>query len=162
MTIVSLTTTVVMSNSANTPQLNKGLIVQSDEPVQATYRLTASVNQDIIPLKGRSAPGFSFYAASQTRLRTANNLYDERHFVSVMVMATEPNTVVTFRSPIALEGVTAALNTPFSITLSEGQTYVHTQHTQQQSRCGYGPACARPPDGSAVRSRSRAEHNGQF
>lgn len=121
-TIVSLTTTVVMSTSVNTPQLNKGLIIQSDEPVQATYRLTASNNQDIIPLKGRAALGFSFYAASQTRLKAVNNTFDERHFVSVM--ATEPNTVVTFRSPIALEGVTAALNTPFSVTLSDGQTYM--------------------------------------
>lgn len=124
-TIVSLTTTVVMSTSPNTVQSNKGLIIQSDEPVQATYRITASNNQDIVTLKGRAAMGFSFYAASQTRLSTTNNGFDERHFVSVM--ATQPNTVVTFRSPVALEGVTAAVGTPFSVTLATaGQTYMVT------------------------------------
>lgn len=121
-TIVALPLTVVQSTSSGVIQMNKGLIIQSDEPIQATYRQTASVNQDIIPLKGRAALGYAFYAASQTQLRNVNNAYDERHFVGVM--ATQPNTVVTFRSPIALEGITAALNTPFSVTLNAGQTYL--------------------------------------
>ena len=41
-------------------------------------------------------------------------------------MATQPNTVVTFRSPVALEGVTAALGLPFSVTLTAGETYLPT------------------------------------
>ena len=120
-TILSLTTTVVISTSVNTPQLNRGLIIESEERVQVTYRLTPTNNQDIITLKDRAGLGYAFYAASQTRLSATNNTFDERHFVSVV--ATEATTVVTFRSPIALRGVTAALNTPFSVTLGAGQTY---------------------------------------
>jgi SprB repeat len=122
-TVVSIPTSVIMSNSPNTIQQNKGLIITSSEPVQATYRLTAFYNQDIVPLKCKAALGYAFYAGSQTRL-SGNNGIDERHFVGVM--ATQPNTVVTFRSPIALEGVSAALGQPFSVTLNAGETYLLT------------------------------------
>ncbi len=122
-TIVSIPTSAVMSNSPNTIQKNKGLIITSTEPVQATYRLTASLNQDIVPLKCRAALGYAFYTGSQTRLKGDNGI-DERHFVGIM--ATQPNTVVTFRSPVALEGVTAALGSPFSVTLNAGETYLLT------------------------------------
>lgn len=126
---VSLTggQTVVMTNSVNTIQRNKGLIITSAEPVQATYRLTAANNQDIVPLKGRAAQGYAFYAGSQTRL-TATTSYDYRHFVSVM--ATQDNTVVTFRLPpsagapasvTALEGITTY---PHTVTLNANDSYL--------------------------------------
>ncbi len=118
-TIVSLPLSVVMSNQVNTKQLNKGLIITSGEPVQATYRQTAFYNQDIVPLKCRAALGYAFYAGSQTRL-SGNNVPNERHFVSVM--ATLDGTTVTIRSPIDLEGVTA--NVPVVVTLNAGQTYL--------------------------------------
>ncbi|MEZ0542235.1 hypothetical protein [Fibrella arboris] len=118
-TIVSLPLSVVMSDQVNTKESSKGLIITSGEPVQVTYRLTPNLNQDIVPLKCRAALGYAFYAGSQTRLGGNNNAY-ERHFVSVM--ATLDGTTVTFRSPIDLEGHPA--NTPFSITLNAGQTYL--------------------------------------
>ena len=110
-----------MSDHANTKERSKGLIITSGEPVQATYRLTASNNQDIVPLKCRAALGYAFYAGSQTRL-SGNNIANERHFVSVM--ATLDGTTVTFRSPIDLEGYPA--NVPFTVTLNAGQTYMVT------------------------------------
>ncbi|TAE26155.1 MAG: hypothetical protein EAZ91_17880 [Cytophagales bacterium] len=117
-TIVQLPLAVVMSNSPNTIQRNKGLIITSDEPVQVTYRQTPGLNQDIVPLKCRAALGYSFYAGSQTRL-TTQNVANERHFVAVM--ATQPNTVVTFRSPIAFDGVNTF---PLSVTLQDNETYM--------------------------------------
>lgn len=117
-TIVSLPLSVVMSNTPNIIQRNKGLIITSGEPVQVTYRQTPGLNQDIVPLKCRAALGYSFYAGSQTRL-TTTNIPSERHFVSVM--ATQPNTVVTFRSPVALAG---ASTFPFSVTLQAGDSYM--------------------------------------
>jgi hypothetical protein len=117
-TIVSLPLSVVMSNTPNTIQRNKGLIITSGEPVQVTYRQTPGLNQDIVPLKCRAALGYSFYAGSQTRL-TATNVPNERHFVSLM--ATQPNTVVTFRSPVQLAGVSTF---PFSVTLQAGDSYM--------------------------------------
>ena len=120
-TIVSLPLSVVMTDLANTKQLDKGLIITSGEPVQVTYRQTAANNQDIIPLKCRAALGYAFYAGSQTRLG-GNNIASERHFISAM--ATLDGTVVTFNSPIDLEGHPA--NVPFSVTLNAGQTYMVT------------------------------------
>ena len=75
---------MVISTSVNTPQLNRGLIIESEERVQVTYRLTPTNNQDIITLKDRAGLGYAFYAASQTRLSATNNTFDERHFVSVL------------------------------------------------------------------------------
>lgn len=120
-TIVSLPTSVVMSDQPNTKELSKGLIITSGEPVQVTYRLTPNLNQDIVPLKCRAALGYAFYAGSQTRL-SGNNVMNERHFVSVM--ATLDGTSVTFNSPVDLEGHPA--NVPFTITLNAGQTYMVT------------------------------------
>ncbi|MBO0934570.1 hypothetical protein [Fibrella aquatilis] len=120
-TIVSLPLSVVMSDQPNTKQTDKGLIITSGDPVQVTYRQTAGNNQDIIPLKCRAALGYAFYAGSQTRLG-GNNVASERHFASVM--ATLDGTVVTFNSPIDLEGRPA--NVPFSVTLNAGQTYMVT------------------------------------
>ncbi|MEZ0487021.1 hypothetical protein [Fibrella aquatica] len=118
-TIVSLPTSVVMSDKPNTKERDKGLIITSGEPVQVTYRLTPTLNQDIVPLKCRAALGYAFYAGSQTRLGGNNNAF-ERHFVSVM--ATMDGTTVTFCSPIDLEGHPA--NVPFTVTLDAGQTYM--------------------------------------
>ncbi len=127
-TIVSLPRTVVESISLNIPQANKGLIINSDQPIQATYRLTASNNQDIIPLKCEGALGQSFYPASQTRLRGTTSVIDERHFISVM--ATQPNTLVTFTRPagstLTFDGVSVF---PHTVTLQAGQTYMVASNT---------------------------------
>ena len=120
-TIVSLPLSVVMSDQPNAKQTDKGLIITSGDPVQVTYRQTAGNNQDIIPLKCRAALGYAFYAGSQTRLGI-NNVATERHFISAM--ATLDGTVVTFNSPIDLEGHPA--NVPFSVTLNAGQSYMVT------------------------------------
>lgn len=119
-TSLTLPLTVVMSNSPNTKERNKGLILQSDEPIQATYRLTPINNQDNISLKGRAALGYAFYAASQTRLSATANAVDQRHFVSIM--ATETNTRVTIRSPVPLADV--ANPSSFTVSLNAGETYM--------------------------------------
>lgn len=119
-TSLTLPLTVVMSNSPNTKERNKGLILQSDEPIQATYRLTPANNQDNISLKGKAALGYAFYTASQTRLSTTANAIDQRHFVSVM--ATETNTRVTIRSPVPLADV--ANPSSFTVSLNAGETYM--------------------------------------
>jgi hypothetical protein len=128
-TSLALPLTVVMSTNANTKERNKGLILQSDEPIQATYRLTPSSNQDLIALKGRAGLGYAFYAGSQTRLSTTANAVDQRHFASIM--ATEDNTTVTIRSPNPLLGVTNPAS--FSVSLNAGETYMVTSTTLSSS-----------------------------
>jgi hypothetical protein len=120
-TIVSLPLSVVFSDQPNTKQTSKGLIITSSEPVQATYRQTPTLNQDIVPLKCRAALGYAFYAGSQTRLG-GNNIASERHFVSIM--ATLDGTTVSVRSPIDFEGYPA--NTPFTVSLNAGETFMLT------------------------------------
>ncbi|QJD81063.1 IgGFc-binding protein [Spirosoma rhododendri] len=124
-TSIALPLSVVMSPNPNTKERNKGLILQSDQPIQATYRLTPLNNQDIISLKGKAGLGYAFYAGSQTRLSTTQNAVDQRHFVSVM--ATEANTTIRIRSPTPLLGVTNPSN--FTISLNAGETYMVTSTT---------------------------------
>ncbi|GAB3571072.1 hypothetical protein GCM10027578_28640 [Spirosoma luteolum] len=124
-TSLTLPLSVVQSPNPNTKERNKGLIVQSDQPIQVAYRLTPQNNQDIISLKGRAGLGYAFYAGSQTRLSTTQNAVDQRHFVSIM--ATEPNTVVQIRSPVPLQGVTNPSN--FTVSLNAGETYMVTSAT---------------------------------
>ncbi len=127
-TIVSLPLSVIQSTTVNTAQTTKGLIVSSDQPVQATYRQTATNNQDIIPLKCEGALGQSFYPASQTRLGNINSVIDERHFISVM--ATQPGTVVTFTRPAGSSLTFQGISTfPHTATLQAGQTYVVASNT---------------------------------
>lgn len=124
-TSIALPLSVVMSPNPNAKEKNKGLILQSDQPIQATYRLTPVNNQDIISLKGKAGLGYAFYAGSQTRLSTTQNAVDQRHFVSVM--ATEANTTVRIRSPVPLFGITDPSN--FTVSLNAGETYMVTSTT---------------------------------
>ncbi|RIV17852.1 hypothetical protein DYU11_30730 [Fibrisoma montanum] len=172
-TIVSLPTsltggqTVVMTNTVNTIQRNRGLIITSDEPIQATYRLTASLNQDIVPLKCRAALGYAFYAGSQTRLTTTNNNLDERHFVGVM--ATQNNTVVTFRLPPSAAGAPTSVTSlqgittfPHTVTLNAGDTYlvstriIGTTNSENRSVAGVLVTSNQP-----IVVNSGSQHNGQ-
>ncbi|CCH51821.1 adhesin AidA-related [Fibrisoma limi BUZ 3] len=172
-TIVSLPTsltggqTVVMSNTVNTVQRNKGLIITSDEPIQATYRQTASLNQDIVPLKCRAALGYAFYTGSQTRLTTTNNNLDERHFVGVM--ATQNNTVVTFRLPPSAAGAPTSVTSlqgittfPHTVTLNAGDTYlvstriIGTANSENRSVAGVLVTSNQP-----IVVNSGSQHNGQ-
>jgi len=124
-TSIALPLSVVMSPNPNAKEKNKGLILQSDQPIQATYRLTPVNNQDIISLKGKAGLGYAFYAGSQTRLSATQNAVDQRHFVSVM--ATEANTTVRIRSPVPLFGITDPSN--FTVSLNAGETYMVTSTT---------------------------------
>jgi gliding motility-associated-like protein len=100
--------------------LSKGLIVTSDQPIQATYRLLSYYNQDIVSLYGKASVGYSFYPGSQTDLEPTQFNINERHFVSVMAL--EDNTTVTFKNPMALEGRPAGGT--FTATINKGQSYV--------------------------------------
>lgn len=127
-TLVSLPLSVVQTILLNNAQSNKGLIVSSDQPVQVTYRQTATNNQDIVPLKCEGALGQSFYPASQTRLRGTTSVLDERHFISVM--ATQPNTVVTINRPAGSTLTFAGISSfPHTTTLQVGQTYMVASNT---------------------------------
>ncbi|NMM49276.1 gliding motility-associated C-terminal domain-containing protein [Marinigracilibium pacificum] len=119
-----LSTTLGMTLNFNQKETSKGLIVESDYPVQVTYRLAAVNNQNIVTLKGKQALGTLFYAGSQTRNKDAQYYPGkENHFISVM--ATENNTVVNFEMPASYTYGFDGLGTKnHSVTLNEGETYL--------------------------------------
>ncbi len=129
----------VLRGELNTVLSNAGLIISSDQPLQASYRMLSrpgcqTYNQDLLQMQGKASLGISFYAASQTVLAGSNVTYNgalEKHFVSVM--ATEDNTSITFTLPTALnlEGSPNHTADPTpdwtgtrTITLNKGQTYM--------------------------------------
>ena len=119
-TIVDLTTVQGMTYVANTVEADKGLLVHSDVPVQAVYRLSASNNQCLIPLKGTFGLGTEFRAGTQTRVQERSYGNDDVHFISVM--ASEHNTEVTITAPagVTLFGGQNAV----TITLDKNETYL--------------------------------------
>jgi gliding motility-associated-like protein len=121
---------------------NVGLIITSDQPLQAAYRHLAANNQDLLQLQGRASLGRSFYAASQTDMNAGAGSAYERHFVSVM--AIEDGTQVSFKVPTTAtlhngtsvnvdisngsDNTTSALTLPagrtITVSLNKGETYM--------------------------------------
>ena len=106
--------------SANTVESNKGLLINSDFPVQAVYRNTAANNQCLAPLKGSFGLGKDFYAGSQTRIDNTSWGEDDVHFISVM--ATEDGTEVTITAQAGVDMYQQGNTTTF--TLNKHQTYL--------------------------------------
>jgi IgGFc binding protein/CHU_C Type IX secretion signal domain len=120
---VTIPNNVIAFLTANTViNKNGGFIVSSNQPLQVTYRLLSFYNQDIVSLYGPSSLGFSFYPGSQTDLEPSQFNSNERHFVSIL--ATENNTTIKLKNPMALEGIAAGTTT--TITLNAGQSYIVT------------------------------------
>ena len=117
---VSLSTVEGMTQEANTIEIDKGLLVTSDFPVQAVYRITSDNNQCLAPLKGTFGLGKDFWAGSQTRVQQNSWGPNDLHFISVM--AVENDTEVTIAAPT---GVTmfGGQNT-VTITLDKHETYL--------------------------------------
>lgn len=141
------TTQILLDNlGLNSVQANKGLIIQSDQPIQCVYSLFSVNNQDILQIQGQAALGRSFYGLSQTDMNAGGGSAQERHFISVM--ATEDNTQVVFTIPNTailhngtvvtvnltqpVENTTSPLALPVgggvgrtvTVTLNRGETYM--------------------------------------
>lgn len=120
----------VSSTNYNTVETDRGLIVESDAPLTAVYRLTSAANKSFFVLKGQEGLGYGFLAASQTDVTTPATPF-EAHFISVM--ATEDNTQVRFQKDnFVIEGSSnnssstndINITTGLTITLNAGETYM--------------------------------------
>ena len=114
--ILPLTST---ASSAN----NKGYIIQSDRAVYVSVRLSGGTSQSqagSLVSKGLSGLGRTFRVGTFTTQRDFFNEDDYVNFISVM--AVENNTQVDFSELAA--GVIIENNTPLSIVLNAGETYV--------------------------------------
>jgi gliding motility-associated-like protein len=111
----------------NTPLTNKGFIIEADNLIYVAARVLAgSYNQaGSLVSKGISALGSEFRVGAFVNTATTNNGSFRYTFLSVL--ATEDGTVVDFsdiKTGVTLVGNTAVGNTPPSVVLNRGQSYV--------------------------------------
>jgi len=99
--------------------LNKGLLIQSNNPITAYYEVDAQNNPDIFPLKGSNAKGTHFYTPFQNNF--SNGSFSIMPYSGFDIVATENNTTVTIIPSVTINGHPAG--TAFTVTLNRGQTY---------------------------------------
>ena len=119
-----LSTTLGQTTTINAAEVNKGLIITATNPIQVVHINDSKFNKTYITLKGSTALGQDFYAASQTKLLSAQYRPNDVHFMSVM--ATEDGTNVTIQMPGAKvfdNGTPAGLNN-VTVTLNKYETYL--------------------------------------
>ena len=121
--------TQLMTNSIllNTPLSNKGYIIEAESLVYVAIRVLAgNYNQaGSLVSKGMSALGKEFRVGAFINTATTGNSSNRYTFLSIL--ATEDNTVVEFKdikTGVTLLNNTSVGNTPPSISLNRGQSYV--------------------------------------
>ena len=108
------------TNIFNEIENTKGLFITATRPVQIVHVNDSDHNKTYTVLKGKSALGKNFYAASQINVLAEQYRKDETHFISVM--ATENDTNVTIQMPDGkeLEGIGNSI----TINLDANETYL--------------------------------------
>lgn len=107
---------------------NKGFIVQAEDLIYVTVRLTATPNffhAGGLVSKGNAALGTKFRIGAFINTGAPNS--SSSHYTFASILATENNTLIQFddiKTGVTLINNTAAGNTPSSITLNAGETYV--------------------------------------
>lgn len=103
---------------------DKGYIVEADDLIYVTVRLTAASNNHAGGLvsKGLAALGTQFRIGAMTN--TGVNT-DSRHYTFASILATENNTVISFsdiKPGVSLVNIGGS--TPPSVTLNAGESYI--------------------------------------
>jgi gliding motility-associated-like protein len=116
----------VDGSSANVVLNNKGYIVEADDLVYVSVRVTAGGGNQAGELvsKGLAALGLRYRIGALTNLLVQN--YIDIHYTFVSVLATENNTTVTFsgmKPGVQLNNSGTGSN-PFSVSLNRGESYV--------------------------------------
>jgi len=119
---------VVETSAVSQILSNRGYIVQASDMVYVSVRvIDQSGNQSSeVVSKGLAALGTEFRIGGFTNMLIPS--YADRHFTFASILATENNTVVSFsdiKTGAVLVNNAAAGNTPASITLNSGQSYVY-------------------------------------
>ena len=118
---------VVETSAVSQIQSNRGYIVQATDVVYVTVRVidqTGNQSSEIVS-KGLAALGTNFRIGGFTDLLIPS--YTDRHYTFASILATENNTTVSFsniKTGAVLVNNAAAGNTPASIILNSGESYV--------------------------------------
>lgn len=113
---------------------NKGIYIQSDNPITVYYEDGMTNNCDIFALKGKNALGTEFYTVFQNmgynmskydaaHLTDPNKTWTEPAYSAIDIVATEDGTVVTVESPLASQHLYHYGIDNFSVTLNKGETF---------------------------------------
>jgi gliding motility-associated-like protein len=110
---------------------NKGYIIEAEDLVYVTVRLIAAINNSGTPnhagglvSKGLAALGTNFRIGAFINTGVTT---DNRHNTFAAILATENNTIITFsdiKPGVQLTNNLAAGNTPASVTLNSGESYI--------------------------------------
>ncbi|WP_395074592.1 T9SS type B sorting domain-containing protein [Flavobacterium sp.] len=123
----SNTQLLINGSDVNRVVNNKGYIIEAEDLVYVSIRLTAANNNHAggIVSKGLAALGKEFRIGAFTN--TGIGTTDERHYTFASILATENNTLVSFsdlQPGISLINNAAVGNNPASIILNTGESYV--------------------------------------
>lgn len=129
----------VDSGLSNTTFSNKGYIVEADDLIYVSARVTAGDGNQAGQLvsKGKASLGNHFRIGALTNLQVGN--YFNIHSTFISVLATENNTTVNFSDfGTGIEPVNSnSGDAPFSIVLNSGESYVMTvQGPHNPNRAG--------------------------
>ena len=116
---------MVDQSSASAVLSNKGYVVEANDLVYVSVRISADFHAGSIVSKGLAALGTKFRIGGFLNLGAPN--YGDNHYTFASILATENNTVVSFSdiSPgVRLVNNFAAGSNPASIILNSGQSYV--------------------------------------
>lgn len=129
----------VDSGASNTTFTNKGYIVEADDLIYVSARVTAGGGNQAGQLvsKGKASLGTHFRIGALTNLQVAN--YFDIHSTFISVLATENNTTINFSDfGTGIQPVNSSTgDAPFSIVLNSGESYVMTvQGPHNPNRAG--------------------------
>lgn len=119
---------LVSENDVSSVLNNKGFIVQAEDLIYVTVRLTATPNYyhaGGLVSKGNAALGTNFRIGAFINTGAPNS--SQSHYTFASILATENNTLIQFddiKTGVSLINNAAAGNTPANITLNAGETYV--------------------------------------
>lgn len=119
----SNTQILIGDNSSNQIFSNKGYIVEAEDLIYVTVRVKTANHAGGLVSKGLAALGTEFRIGGLLNTGVSN---DARHYTFASILATENNTVINFSN--VKPGTTLFNNpngnTPYSITLNSGESYV--------------------------------------
>jgi gliding motility-associated-like protein len=106
---------------------NRGYIVEADDVVYVTLRTIAGGGNQAGELVSKGLAALGTHYRIGAMLNTGATNYSDLHLTFVSILATENNTIINFsdiKPGVSLVNNAGAGNTPASITLNAGQSYV--------------------------------------
>ncbi|MGB0357098.1 MAG: T9SS type B sorting domain-containing protein [Flavobacteriaceae bacterium] len=114
--------TVVGETGGTTPLNDKGFIIEADQPIYVSLRISSQAQAGALVSKGESALGEDFLLGSFANTISTGSDVGLANFFSIL--ATENNTIVEVQFPktVVLENYTGTY--PLTITLDKNESYV--------------------------------------